>query len=215
MANPNVIEQFSVEIDRLKSIKFLREDAKELIKNKWNTFFVKSMFSLIFNKDFSNLCWFEGWTVTFCAMQVAYYLGFDEVILIGIDHFFKDTGVSNDLVVAKGNDENHFHPEYFGKGIKWQYPDLKRSEDSYLLARKAFEDDDRCVLDATIDGHLQVFKKVSFNDLFSGLNKTKRVKGRGFCRRFIRRIIKFKCIRCFRRLIPSSMKRYIKKRLKY
>jgi hypothetical protein len=109
---------------------------------------------------------FEGSTVTYVAMQIAYYMGFDEVILIGVDHSFSTKGQPNKTVVSSGADPDHFSSEYFGEGFRWQLPDLEASEQAYRLARTAYEADDRRILDATVGGKLEVFPKTSYEDLF-------------------------------------------------
>lgn len=109
---------------------------------------------------------FEGSTVTYVAMQIAYYMGFDEVILIGVDHSFSTKGQPNKTVVSSGDDPDHFSAKYFGKGFRWQLPDLEASEKAYRLAREAYEADGRRILDATVGGQLEVFPKRSFEDLF-------------------------------------------------
>jgi len=169
--NPYVIEQFSQDIDALRSIKFIRGESGKHINNKWNTFFMESVGVHDFNEDLGNLEWCEGWTVTYCAMQVAYYLGFETVILIGVDHNFTKKGDPNKLVTAEGSDQNHFHPNYFGKGIKWQYPDLDRSEKSFAIARQVYERNGRRILDATIGGKLTIFPRIDYNDIFSVSSK--------------------------------------------
>jgi len=174
--NPNVLEQFAEEIDCVKSIKFVRSESRKHLKNTWNTFFMDSIPTIGFNENFESLSWHEGWTVTFCAMQLAFYLGFDTVILIGIDHFFKEAGEPNKLVTAKGDDPNHFHPSYFGKDVKWQYPDLKRSEQSYRIAKEVFEKHGRRILDATVGGKLQVFPKVDYLSLFDKQKQVSRTR---------------------------------------
>ena len=86
---------------------------------------------------------------------------------MGVDHSFADKGTPNrEEVRESAVDENHFHPEYFPKGSRWQLPDLLRSESAYHLARDAFEADGREVLDATEGGHLEVFEKVDFRSIF-------------------------------------------------
>lgn len=110
----------------------------------------------------------SGGTVTFACLQLAYFMGFSEVILIGLDHNFVEKGVPNTTEVRRqARDESHCHPDYFPQGIKWQLPDLYRSELAYALARQAFEADGRRVLDATVNGKCQVFDKVDFLRLFS------------------------------------------------
>jgi glycosyltransferase involved in cell wall biosynthesis len=107
-----------------------------------------------------------GATVTFAALQLAYFMGFEEAILIGVDHSFADKGRPNDVVESSGPDQNHFDPSYFGKGFRWQLPDLEMSERAYELARVAYERDGRRVLDATVGGKLEIFPKVDFTSLF-------------------------------------------------
>ena len=109
---------------------------------------------------------FEGSTVTYVALQLAYHMGFEEVILIGVDHAFTSQGRPNATVISEGSDPDHFSPLYFGKGFRWQLPDLAGSERAYRLAKRAFESDGRRVLDATVGGKLQVFPKVDYHQLF-------------------------------------------------
>ena len=104
--------------------------------------------------------------MTYVALQIAYYMGFTEAILIGVDHNFATRGRANVTVVSEGDDPNHFSPSYFGPGFRWQLPDLVASERAYRLAKEAYEADGRRVLDATVDGKLKVFPKVDYDDLF-------------------------------------------------
>ncbi len=62
-------------------------------------------------------------------------------------------------------DPNHFQEDYFWKGFQWQLPDLKTSEFAYSLARDQFENSGREVLDATLEGKLNVFPKADFKDI--------------------------------------------------
>ncbi len=118
-----------------------------------------------FSTDITRRLW-EGATVTNIALQVAYYLGFTEVILIGVDHSFVSQGKPNTTVVSTGDDPNHFSGAYFGKGFRWQLPDLETSEIGYRMAREAYEKAGRRVLDATIGGKLQIFDKAEYKRLF-------------------------------------------------
>ena len=104
--------------------------------------------------------------MTYAAMQIAYYLGFQKVILIGVDHSYGTQGKPHSTVVSQGADLNHFDPHYFGKGFRWQLPDLETSELAYRIAKYQFECHDREIVDATVDGKLQVFRKVDYQTLF-------------------------------------------------
>jgi hypothetical protein len=109
---------------------------------------------------------FEGFTVTNVALQLAFHMGFSEVILVGVDHNYVTQGSANQAVVSEGDDPNHFASNYFGKGFKWQLPDLAGSERGYTRAREAYARAGRRILDATIGGKLTIFPKVEYLSLF-------------------------------------------------
>lgn len=119
-----------------------------------------------FARDVRGRVW-EGATVTNVALQLAFHMGFRQVILIGVDHNFASKGDANKIVTSQGDDPNHFSPNYFGKGFRWQLPDLETSEIGYALARHAYRKAGREVLDATVGGKLTIFPKVDYHSLFS------------------------------------------------
>ena len=108
----------------------------------------------------------EGCTVTYVAMQLAYYMGFNELILIGVDHHFKTQGKPHQEIVSEENDPNHFDPNYFGKGISWNLPDLPNSEKHYKIAKTVFEESGRRIIDATLNGYCQIFTKRDYREIF-------------------------------------------------
>lgn len=103
-------------------------------------------------------------TVTYTALQFAYFTSANPIILFGIDHKFDTNPGESGIEKSQGEDRNHFHPEYFRDGQYWGLPDLAGSERYYRLAREAFEEDGRQVLDATIGGRLEVFPKISIDE---------------------------------------------------
>jgi len=113
-----------------------------------------------FQKDLTKGLW-EGYTVTFVAMQIAYYMGFKKVFLIGVDHNYSYQGKPNEVQFNSNDDHNHFDPNYF-KGTHWQLPDLMGSERAYRLAKETFENDSRFICDATLNGKLNIFPKISY-----------------------------------------------------
>lgn len=101
-------------------------------------------------------------TVTYTAMQFAYYCGANPVILFGVDHSFaqpEHKGVA--YKKRQGPDVNHFDPNYFPEGKVWGLANMECIEHAYRLARAAFEADGRQIYDATIEGKLDVFPKIS------------------------------------------------------
>ena len=113
----------------------------------------------------------EGCTVTYVAMELAYFMGFSTVYLIGVDHSFSVQGDPHETQVMEGPDSNHFHPDYFS-GKKWQLPDIEGSELAYLLARYYYKRAGRQILDATEGGKLEIFPKIDFQDAVSRCRRT-------------------------------------------
>ena len=165
--NDLVIEQCANEILELKIPRFVSwRSGKRWLTQQENLFFLYTTYTEPkFAKDIRNRLW-ESATVTYVALQIAFFMGFDEVILIGVDHNFETKGKANTTIISQGDDPNHFHPGYFGKGFRWQLPDLEMSEVGYRMAKEAFERDGRKVLDATIGGKLSIFEKIDYNRLF-------------------------------------------------
>jgi hypothetical protein len=161
--NELILEQFSGDIMRLQMPKFLNWDRRSLFDGRDPSFlFLRSKMVLgdSFQKDLTRPLT-AGGTVTFHALQLAFFMGFRKVILVGLDHSFAEKGTPNTIELRNTEqDASHFRPDYFPKGIKWQLPDLLRSEIAYDIARREFEKDGREVLDATLGGQCPVFKKV-------------------------------------------------------
>lgn len=167
--NELVLEQFQSDIQSLRMMKFLNWNRRYLYTatdSRVSFVRIKYGFGDVFSRDISRPI-SGGGTVTYVAMQIAFHMGFQEVILIGIDHSYTQKGTPNTTEVRRAEQDNdHFHPGYFPKGVQWQLPDLRRSEFAYNLARREFEAEGCKLLDATVGGKCQVFNKVNFCDLF-------------------------------------------------
>jgi len=166
--NSLVIEQCIQDILTLPIPRFLSWRSRYALTNPpdEDTIFLHTTYTgPIFARDIRGRLW-EGATVTYVALQLAFYMGFKQVVLIGVDHNFNTQGKPNTTVVSQGDDPDHFHSGYFGKGFRWQLPDLETSEKAYRMAKSVYEQSGRQVLDATIGGKLQVFPKVAYRSLF-------------------------------------------------
>jgi len=166
--NDLVLEQCAQEMAILDIPKWITWRARNHFTDGDKTLFLDSDYtgSEAFNHTSLASRTFEGFTVTYVALQLAYLMGIREVILIGVDHNFATKGPANSVVVSSGADPNHFSGSYFGQGFKWQLPDLDGSERAYMLARQAYEADGRKVLDATVNGKLNIFDKADYRTLF-------------------------------------------------
>jgi hypothetical protein len=167
--NPKVAQQSAAHIRKMNCVKFvaaaaaslaaLQEDALTYIVETHNP---PARFSTDLAQGLH-----EGWTVTHMALQVAYHLGYTDVLLIGLDHRYSYQGLPNDEAVMQGPDANHFSDHYFGYGQRWDNPDLAQSEVSYRAALEAYHADGRQVRDATVGGACTVFPKADYRSLFA------------------------------------------------
>lgn len=126
-----------------------------------------------FSFDLTNDVKVSG-TVTYFALQLAYYMGFSEIYMIGYDHYYKvppkEEMINNHQIVSKTDDENHFHKDYFGKGKSWHDPMVFRMEEGYKKAKEVYEKDGREIYNATIGGHLEVFKRIKYDKINFSIN---------------------------------------------
>jgi hypothetical protein len=115
-----------------------------------------------------------GGSVTYLCLQLAYYMGFEEVYMVGFDHNYKipenavitnrrNTGFD---ILSTEDDPNHFSPEYFGKGYRWHDPNVDRMEVGFRKARGFYEQNGRKIYNATAGGHLEAFERKDYNKLF-------------------------------------------------
>ncbi len=171
VVNDLVIEQTASDLAALEIPKFLTWRSRRFFQNlqpstfNLPTFLYTAYDSPSFSRDVRGRVW-EGATVTYVTMQLAFHMGISEAILIGVDHSYDTKGKPNTTITSDGDDPNHFNPAYFGKGFRWQLPDLETSEIAYRMARKAYEQAGRRIVDATVGGKLTIFEKVDYNSLF-------------------------------------------------
>jgi hypothetical protein len=124
-----------------------------------------------FSHDAARYMWVGG-TVSYLCLQLAYYMEFDPVVLVGFDHSY---ATPSDITRAENvnewtsnsDDPNHFHPDYFGKGKRWHAPRTDRMELAYLRAEEEFRKAGRRVINATEGGKLEVFERVPFDMIFA------------------------------------------------
>lgn len=158
--NDLVLSQFEEEIGELDTIKFLSR--RYPVKNKRGKVIEldTSENQPIFRMP-EDPIW-EGHTVTYAALQLAFYMGFEKVILLGVDHDYGEIERPNEEEVKEGPDEFHFHPDYF-KGVKWHTPDLERNNLAYSLAKTAYQRHGRQIVNCTERTKLEVFPILPLN----------------------------------------------------
>ena len=162
--NPLVIKQSVNYFQSLKCPSFLSfRAAKGVIRPLKHVHFIITNGLTTFQSNVQYEAISEGYTVTYVAMQLAYYMGFSQIFLIGVDHNFKVSGSPNEQQLLAGEDPNHFSANYF-KDQDWHLPDLEGSELGYHNAKFYYKRDNRIIYDATVGGKLSIFPKISFEE---------------------------------------------------
>lgn len=106
----------------------------------------------------------EGFTVTYTCMQIAAYMGFKEMYLIGMDHNFP-VDIKEDGTVVKNDVKSHFYDKE--KNVKTHvYPMLYKTELSYKTAKEYADKHDIKIYNATRGGKLEIFERVDLDSLF-------------------------------------------------
>ena len=132
------ILQFHEDLDKLTIPCFFTFNERNYFSKKKNQFFIKLCFSPKFQVDCSNRLG-AGGTVTYSMLQLAFYMGFDEVYIIGKDHSFNTNASPGTAIISNGNDENHFIKGYYKPGMRWDAPHFETEELAYKYARETFE----------------------------------------------------------------------------
>lgn len=119
----------------------------------------------------------QPYTVAITMLQLAAHLGFDPIYLIGCDTSYtipssvkqegRKVGDAGLLLTSTSDDDpNHFDPRYFGKGREWHNPQVERMIEHHRWARIALDRKGIRVFNATVGGQLEVYPRVSFEELF-------------------------------------------------
>ena len=177
VTDPNIVTHYHEDIDRVRSRKFLRPYHRRFFPLSKDALYIRdqAIAAPCFAFQPARGLWTAG-TVTYVALQLAHFMGFDTAILVGVDHSYKQgtsyrAGVvphgERLVLTAQGNEGNHFSPDYYQPGVPWVVPNPEHTELAYRMAKFAFERDGRQVLDATIGGRLQVFPKVAYRTMFA------------------------------------------------
>jgi len=163
-----VAEQYAPQINELEAFKILPWWLAYCINGSSNTNFVDAKgFPEFSTNMFENMSWRH--TVTFFNLHLAYGLGYKKVLMVGCDHSYiqSDTAAEQDIIFEDQDDVNHFDPRYF-KSKRWQAADTGQMEEMYKLAKEAYTADDREIINCTVGGNLELFRRSSLEDQVGG-----------------------------------------------
>lgn len=110
----------------------------------------------------------DSTTVACSAIQIAVYMGFKKIYLIGVDHSFSTYKNDKGEIINDETVRDYFSDEYFKDKAQLYIPNLDASTRAFLVMREYCDSHGIEIYNATRGGKLEVFKRV---DLDETLNK--------------------------------------------
>ena len=108
-----------------------------------------------------------GNTVAYTAMQLAVYMGFSKIYLLGVDHSFQTYQDKDGNIIVDPNAKDYFCDQYNQDKDQLFIPKLDISTLSYMAAQAYAESHPVTIYNATRGGKLEVFPRVDFDFLFT------------------------------------------------
>lgn len=110
---------------------------------------------------------YDGGTVIYMMMQLAYFMGVRELYLIGVDHSFSLPAGAEGALLPGGGD-NHFHPDYRPEGEKWCRPDFAYVNRAFEYARDFLDQRGVKVINVSRRSALDVFPRADLESVLGG-----------------------------------------------
>lgn len=110
-------------------------------------------------------CVAEGYTVTYTCLQLALYMGFSDIYLIGMDHTYTHWVDGEGRLHVQEGVEDHCYDDPVGALINPQYKE--GVEFAYRVARYHAEDRGVRIVNATRGGALEVFEREDLDDVLA------------------------------------------------
>ena len=125
-----------------------------------------------FRPNILNGIYSGGYGVLLEQIQLAYYMGFAEAYVIGVDFSFKvskSTGEqsAHGEVLKSEGEVNHFHKDYRKKGETWTIPRLELQEMAFKYAGEAFAKDGRKFVNASRVSKLDVLERADLDEVLA------------------------------------------------
>lgn len=117
----------------------------------------------MFSRDVSKII-FTGYTVTYVSIQMAIYMGFKEIYLIGVDHSYNTYIEDGKVVTTESKD--YFSENYINTMEDRNLPQLSYSTLAYIKAQQFASDNGVKIYNATRGGKLEVFPRVDLDSIF-------------------------------------------------
>lgn len=169
MSDDKLIAQYDGNIGDIDiKNRFFPLKCKETIKkgNFYNTLPLDYENEGRFSKDaFEGV--YQAGTITSEMIQFAFYMGFKEVYLIGVDFSYNINEKKEDHTYVYQGENNYFIPNYLKKGEVADTPNVRANLLGFEAARKAIEEEGRIIKNATRGGKLEVFERIDLDELLN------------------------------------------------
>ena len=109
---------------------------------------------------------YQASTGMYTAAQLAAYMGFKEIYLIGVDHHFHISQNNAGEIIVDDSVKDYFSEKYNTDKENLYIPNTEKSTLTYVAMKEQCERRGIRVFNATRGGKLEVFKRVDFGSLF-------------------------------------------------
>lgn len=106
-----------------------------------------------------------GNTVAYTAIQMAVYMGINEIYLLGVDHnFSKMINDKNEIIIDK-TAKDYFCTNYNADKEDLYIPNIEVSTRAFISAKKFADKHNIKIYNATRGGKLEVFERINFDEI--------------------------------------------------
>lgn len=109
----------------------------------------------------------DGATITYSAMQMAYYMGFSKVFLLGVDFNYSKKVMQNGKIIEGREKVSYFDSKYDPQNFNAGY--MEGMHQAYETAQRFCQSHDFKIFNATRGGKLDVFERVDFDTILESL----------------------------------------------
>ena len=140
---------FAEQVNALQCKKFVTDKVRDIIQAD---LYIKSIQRKVFNKTPYEGLW-EGWSTIYVCLQLAYWLGYKTVLLVGLDHDYTN---------------GSFTPDYYD-GLPPEHGknhDQDKLLPAFRLAKQYYEADGRRIINLTPNTKENVFEKGQLDEWY-------------------------------------------------
>lgn len=108
---------------------------------------------------------FEGLTVTYSCMQLAAYMGFSEIYLLGVDHNYPIEFDADGNIMSENKDVKSYFGGEEAQNVAITPPKVIEMSRAFISANKVSKNRDFTIYNATRGGKLEIFERKNFDEI--------------------------------------------------